>query len=158
MKPESLLMTEIELEAELSQLSYPYRLAVYTDKADFVDAVSDIDKLLELRAFGPAGEFRAYRDVVSVPFKTRKIRSDDIYDGWFDEVHYLDIDDKESDRFDNPRIKKTTGGGCFTLPEEVKEKALIRVRYYYCFDENGIAQKCDWRLVSFEDREVTDNG
>lgn len=155
MKPEPLFMTEKELEAELSQLSYPYRLAIYTDKADFVDVVANIEKLLEIRVFGSDGEIRAYRDIVTVPFKTRKIQSEDIYDGWFDEVHYLDIDDKESNLFDNSRIKKTTGGGCFTLPEEVKEKELIRVRYYYCFDENGIAQKCDWRLVSFEDKEVT---
>lgn len=149
-------MTEKELEAVLTKLSYPYKLAIYTDRADFVDTVTDFDKLLELRVFGNHGEFRAYRDVINIPFKTRLIEDDNLYDGCYDEVQYLDIDTAASDK--NSRIKKTTGGGKFTLPVDAVDKELLRIRYYYQYDADGIARKVDWRIVGFEEKEEIDHG
>ena len=39
------------------------------------------------------------------------------------------------------------------MPKSVNEKMLV-VRYYYEFDDNGIARKNDWRLVGFSSEEV----
>lgn len=62
-------MTETELMTCLSKLNYRYKLAIYSDHADFVSEVTEPEKLLELRVFDENGEFRAYRDLLGKPFK-----------------------------------------------------------------------------------------
>lgn len=146
------MLNNIELAEKLHLSEYKYILAIFTDKADFIDAINDFDNLLEVRAFDENGEFRAYRDVISSEFKWREIINDEEYDGYFDQTQYLDIDSTKCLMSDTEKI--TTGGGKYHLPKEVTTKTMLNVRYYYCFDDNGIARKCDWRLVGFSDLEV----
>ena len=146
-------MTETELMTFLSKLSYRYKLAIYSDHADFISEVTEPEKLLELRVFDENGEFRAYRDLLGKPFKCREINKDNEnqFAGSFKENQYLDIDTTKT--FEDKTIKQATGGGQYHLPEDVKSKTMLKVRYYYCFNDEGIANKCDWRLVGFVDKE-----
>lgn len=143
-------MNELQLAEKLAGMNEKYILAIWTDKADFVSKVADIDKLLEVRVFNENGEFRAYRSMVKNDFKCRDINdSISFADGAFDETHYLDIDSTCNSQVG---LKYTTGGGSYHLPEGVTE-TMLKVRYYYKFDEDGVARKCDWRLVGFTDKE-----
>ena len=146
-------MTETELMTRLGELNYQYKLAIYSDRADFVSEVTEPEKLLEIRAFDENGEFRAYRDVLGKPFKCREINKDNEnqFAGSFEENQYLDIDTTKT--FEDKTIMQATGGGQYHLPEDVKNKTMLKVRYYYCFNDEGIANKCDWRLAGFEDKE-----
>lgn len=130
--------------------SYKYRLSVFTDRVDFIDKLyeTDVDKLLELRAFDADSEFRVYRSTVDSPFKSRLLpKSDDTE--FFDDTYYLDIDTSVVDKYDR-FLKHTIGGGIYHLPAD---NTMITVRYYYKYDDNGIAKKYDWRLVGFTDTE-----
>ena len=51
-------MTETELMTFLSKLNYRYKLAIYSDRADFVSEFTEPEKLLELRAFDEKGELQ----------------------------------------------------------------------------------------------------
>lgn len=126
--------------------NYKYCLCIWTDKTDFLrdKNLTDVDKLLEIRCFDENGEFYAYRSNISNDFTAREITDDNVYDGYFDEEHYLDID--TTNGITNGNVK-ATGGGIYYLPVENAEK--IKVHFYYRYDENGIARKCDWRLVGF---------
>lgn len=147
-------MTENELMMRLNETSYKYMLAIFSDHADFVSEITEPEKLLELRAFDENGEFRAYRDLLRKPFKFREINADneDQFDGSFEESQYLDIDTTRE--FEDETQKQATGGGQYHLPNDAKNMTMLKVRYYYRFTDEGIAQKCDWRLVAFTDKEL----
>lgn len=147
-------MTENELMMRLNEISYRYMLAIFSDHADFVSEITEPEKLLELRAFDESGEFRAYRDLLGKPFKFREIIADneDQFDGSFEESQYLDIDTTKI--FDDETKKQATGGGQYHLPDDAKNMTMLKVRYYYRFTDEGIAQKCDWRMVEFTDKEL----
>ena len=147
-------MTENELMMRLNETSYKYMLAIFSDHADFVSEITEPEKMLELRAFDENGEFRAYRDLLRKSFKFREINADneDQFDGSFEESQYLDIDTtRESE---DETQKQATGGGQYHLPNDAKNMTMLKVRYYYRFTDEGIAQKCDWRLVAFTDKEL----
>jgi hypothetical protein len=142
-----------QLKMKLDSLTGKYIIAIWTDKADFVENVDSFEKLLEVRVFTCVYEFRAYRSTISSEFKFREIIDDSAYgDGFYDENQYLDIDSKASGELDACE-KQTTGGGRFTLPQGEAESTMITVRYYYNFDSDGVAGVFDWRLVGFEDKE-----
>ncbi len=145
-------MKEQQLAEKLQNLNNRFILTIRTDKADFETDIYSVDNLLEVRAFNETGEFRAYRSLVGEDFKVREIEGNDsIYaDGYFDESHYLDIDNAKTNEV-NDGFVYTTGGGRFTLPSPAGK--MLKVRYYYTFDEDGIARKSDWRLVGFTDKE-----
>ena len=149
-------MSNIEKIREAVE-KYTYSFAIRTDRADFItDKSADIDeaKLLEIRCFDESGEFHAARSTVDSEFSCREITDDEKYaDGYFDEAQYLDIDDKRT-AADNEGWTYATGGGKYHLPEGVNGNKLILVRYYYKFDEEGVARKYDWRLVKFTDEET----
>ena len=147
-------MTETELMTFLSKLNYRYKLAIYSDRADFVSEVTEPEKLLELRVFDENGEFRAYRDVLGKPFKCREInkKNENLFAGSFEENQYLDIDTNYKFKDDETK-RQATGGGQYHLPEDAKDMTMLKVRYYYNYNSEGIAQKCDWRLAGFEDKE-----
>lgn len=146
-------MNNQELVNVLNNLPGRYIFAIWTYKADFVDKIDDIENLLEVRAFDKSGEFRAYRSVIGTEFKCREIFNEKPGNA-YDENHYLDIDDSKKTNKENGYILRfTTGGGSFHMPKSVNEKMLV-VRYYYEFDDNGIARKNDWRLVGFSSEEV----
>lgn len=138
---------------------YKYLLAIWTDHADFVDELTDEDKLLELRAFDESGEYRAWRDCVDEEFCVREWTAQAealpgglfLFDGYFDEAQYLDIDAQNS----ADTVMRAIGAGYYHLPEGLYKngKKLLLVRYYYKFDEDGIAHKTDWRLCGFTDKE-----
>ena len=154
--------------------AYRYAFAFWTDRADFIiDQSADLqmDKLLEIRCFDERGEYHAVRDLPGKPFSEREIAADgagavcgdgafqdaDYADGSFDEAQYLDIDAKTTAAKNDGRTY-ATGGGSYRLPDDAKDKAMISVRYYYRFDEDGIAHKYDWRLVGFTNEETVGEG
>lgn len=131
---------------------YTYSLCVWTDRTDMLlnetDALSDTDKLLDIRCFDEKGEFYACRSSVNADFTAREITDDSELS--FDESHYLDIDSAKTENEKDGYVY-ATGGGRYNLP--VKNAEKIIVRFYYDFDSNGIARKRDWRLVGFEVKE-----
>lgn len=154
-----MILTEKELETSVGELSqkYRYRLAIYTDKADFAESIEDIHKLLELRIFDETGEIRIYRDVIESNFKLREWTAEkEKNSSFFDRTQYLDID--KTALFEDMTQKKTTGGGIFHLPYDVKDKEMLIIRYYYQFDKDGTAYKYDWRITGFSDKEVLKDG
>lgn len=125
---------------------YRYILAIWTDSANFASVLKDPEKLLEVRAFDESGEFYAYRSTVDADFNCREIINDDKYaDGKYDEEQYLDIDTTK------PYLC-TASGGRYSLPDGVTADKL-KVRYYYKYDDDGVARKFDWRLVGFKNSE-----
>lgn len=147
---------------------YKYAFAIWTDRADFINdkaAHPEEEGLLEIRCFDESGEFLAHRDTVDGTFTVREITADparsgenvfseETYAGGYsDEAQYLDIDRKKTEEKNDGGIY-ATGGGVYHLPEDAKDKALILVRTYYRFDEEGVARKYDWRLVCFTDAET----
>lgn len=136
------------LKQKLNSLNYKYKMAIWTYKADFTEVVDDIENLLEIRAFDENGEFRAYRSMLNSDFKVREIVDDEAYgDGYIDEKHYLDIDTTKCSVGDS--LKVATGGGAYHLPEMVADSQLLKVRYFYKYDSDGIARKFDWRIIGF---------
>lgn len=145
-------MKKNEVINKVNSLTGRYILAIFTDKVDFVNELKDVDNLLEVRVFNEEGEFRAYRDVLCSEYKSREIIDESEYDGYFDQTQYLDIDTTKCLPSDTE--KTTIGGGIFHMPEDVAEKMMLNVRYYYRYNDDGVAEKCDWRLVGFSDSEV----
>ena len=143
-------MIEINLE---KINNYPFILAIWTDKADFVTEIKNTEKLLEVHAFDEESEYRAFRSYVDDDFKIREMTDDG--KNYFDEHHYIDIDSKQS----NSEIFRATGGGSFHLPEKIKEsdKHLLIVRFYYEADDEGVNRKTDFRLAGFTNKEKEQN-
>lgn len=134
---------------------YPYILAVWTDRADFVTEIIGTDKLLEVRAFGEKGEYRAFRTNTDDGFKI--CESDDEGKNFFDEYHYLDIDTT----LGGGDLFSTTGSGSYHIPyDDVRklDKKLLIVRFYYESDEDGVNRKTSFRLVGFTDKAKRQEG
>lgn len=145
----------------IKQIDFPernldgkYKLAIWTDRADFLDknaVVSDVDKLLELRAFDETEEIRFYRSYVGDDFYVREIsdkteKDKEDYGGCFDRTQFLDIDECRSANAENG-IVFAIGGGSYHLPEPSADKLMVR--YYFKYDPDGVAYVYDKRLVGF---------
>ena len=159
------------MNLELSRINaYPYILAIWSDHADFVqkpltgadlEKLLDLNKLLEVRAFGPTGEYRAYRnDLTQTNYVVRAIDGEEPQapENAYDENQYLDIDTARTQANADGWIIYTIGGGRYHLPYKGlpdihKQKLLLITRTYFEFDDNGIAHKTDWRLVGFAKEE-----
>lgn len=133
--------------------NYKYAYAIWTDSADFIigKELNNEDRLLEVRCFDENGEFWARRDYPCGDFKAREITKENESKDYIDEEQYLDIDEKLSDRAGN--IIRATGGGKYRLPEDATNAVKLLVRYYYTFDDDGIARKTDSRLLGFKPKE-----
>ncbi|MCR4646754.1 MAG: hypothetical protein K5695_15320 [Oscillospiraceae bacterium] len=151
-------------EAELMQCIAEYQsdrtnaYAVWTNRfacAGQFDG-SDLAHLQEVRIFCEEREFRArrsgdaflWRVIDDEAFRTALAGEPDAFLGKyenriFDESHCLDIDKKET----QGTAYTTTGGGHYTLPEEGLE--TVQLRNYLDYDEDGIVQVTDFRLVGF---------
>lgn len=130
---------------------YDYSLCIWTDRTDFLKdkSLPDEDKLLEIRCFNENGEFHAFRSTVDKDeFISREITDAESCENSFDEEHYLDIDTTKAK--EDGKVF-ATGGGSYYLPVEDAEKIIVK--YYYTFDDNGIARKTDWRIVGFKAKE-----
>lgn len=106
--------------------------------------IADTSHLLEVRVFTEEKELRIMRPTIADTFTYRLI--DDTagdYDH-IDEDQYLDIDD---DKKSSGMSYIATGGGAYTLPIENAEK--VRIRNYISYDEQGIAQITDFRIVKY---------
>lgn len=146
-------INEAQLTSKLAQpeVAGKYKLAIWTDRADFIDKDAPVvnpDKLLELVAFDESGEVRFRRFCVDEDFFIRELLTELPKEadngGYFDRAQYLDIDKKRS----SGCVKFAIGGGEYHLPVPDAEK--IVVRYYYKFDDDGMAYIYDKRLVRFE--------
>ncbi len=105
--------------------------------------IEDTSHLLDVRVFTPEKELRIMRPTIADDFTYRLI--DDTagtYDH-IDEDQYLDIDSNKS----SGTSYVATGGGAYILPIENAEK--IRIRNYISYDEQGIAQITDFRIVQY---------
>lgn len=122
--------------------------AIWTDKADFLLNINDLreDKLLELRAFDENSEYHVYRSAIDNPFFERKIDDRADEQQYFDEEQYIDIDSTRSEG----NVRYTTGGGKFHLPQDSLNVTKIVIRYYYDYDNEGIASVTDWRIVELK--------
>lgn len=143
--------TQLTLKLKEPEVADKYKLAIWTDRADFIGRnapVIDPDKLLELVAFDESGEVRFRRFCAGEDFFVREIltepAAEDESGGYFDKAQFLDIDTKRSDGC----VKYAIGGGKYHLPVPDAEKLVVR--YYYKFDEDAMAYVYDKRLVRFE--------
>jgi len=134
---------------------------MYTDKyeCDKSSDISDIEHLLELRAFNKDSELKisrssmcqqfCWRLIDDLDFKERlKCGEDDPFDNCFDmrtldDTQYLDIDTNKNK--DDTFNYTATGGGKYSLPISNAEK--VKIRNYVDYDEEGIAFICDFRIV-----------
>ena len=139
---------DLEMRLQETDVNGKYKLAIWTDKADFLDKtelVPDLDKLLELVAFDEAGEIRFRRFCVDEEkFFVREIYDQNQEDGHrhMDQAQFLDIERV------NDSQAKAIGAGFYHLPEPGAKKLVVR--YYYRFDADGMAYVYDKRLVRFE--------
>ena len=149
--------------------TYRYTFAIYTDHVDFImNKTDDLqeEKLLEIRCFDERGEYRACRSVPGAPFSARELVSakgyavqdeavmtESDFDGCYDEAQYLDIDTARTLEEDDGWTY-ATGGGRLHLPDAAAANGMVLVRFFYRFDEEGVARKADWRLVGFTNEET----
>lgn len=103
-----------------------------------------IERILEIRAYSKETEFHAVRDSIAeeCTLSWRVVKDCD-YDFYLDDVQYLDIDSSRSDAAHCQYF--ATGGGEYTLPIANAER--VRIRNYFRYDEDGLAQAVDFRIV-----------
>ena len=106
------------------------------------------EKILEVRVFCDNGEMRLSRTDIGKDFSDRNIFDEEDERDHFDEVQFLDIDEKVG-KTETGRVF-TTGGGSYNLPVERITDAKIRIRYYLDkYTKTGQAMVADWRAVEF---------
>lgn len=122
---------------------------MYTDRFECCvqKKIEDTAHLLEARIFTEKAEIKIMRPTIADAFTWRLIDdtklSDDAY---LVEDQYLSIDSTKSIGHDYTAI----GGGKYTLPIENAEK--VRIHNYISYDEQGIAQITDFRVVKYLER------
>ena len=134
--------------------------AVWTDRFSCTRHFSGEDPahLQELRIFDENRELRARRQgdhflwrlIDDNAFREALAGEPDAFladfgNRTYTEKQYLDVDTDKSSGTDYV----TTGGGHYTLPEEGLKYLVLR--NYLDYDENGILQAADFRLVRFEE-------
>lgn len=109
------------------------------------------EKVLEIRIFNQDGEMKLSRSDISRDFAFRTIFDvgvDTDPKDKYDELQYLDIDEKNGKSSDGKVT--TTGGGRYNLPIGNLSDAMIRIRYYLGkYEDTGHARVEDWRIVEF---------
>ncbi len=154
-------VSESELAGILPKIEARYMLLMYS--AGMVRCVpagkiEDAGHLLEARLFSENAELKIMRPTIDCDFSWRIIDDNKFkescdnssFDRTFencilDEEHYLDINFKITDK--NSTTYISTGGGRYILPEGGLNRVLIRDYIYY--DDNGIANIADFRIVKF---------
>jgi CRISPR-associated protein (TIGR03984 family) len=120
-------------------------IAMYTEKFECSGQgkITDSEHLLEVRIFTDEKEIRIMRPTIDDDFSYRLIDDTNGSYEFIDEEHYLDIDTTKSSGTEYT----ATGGGKYTLPLENAERVLIR--NYISYDEQGLAQITDFRVVKY---------
>ena len=120
------------------------------------EAIEDIDKVTELRAFDKTKEIWLHRDSLEKDFYCRVIDdSTKSADSYFDETQLLDIDTTcEAVEKDGKTTFTAMGGGQYTLPVSSDANAVV-IRNYLRFNEKtGRAEAYDFRVVDFVNTEI----
>ena len=142
-----------------------YVLAYFTDafRAGWADrmlaeAESNMDKLLELRVFNDSRELWLHRSRLGAPFVWRLaaeegIKPEEKEKYCFETRQLLDLGEGPDaeptfDESDGLRVLKTEAGRSFKLPI-AKDERYVRILNYVAYDENGVANAADWRLMGF---------
>lgn len=106
------------------------------------------DKILEIRIFNKDEEIKLSRSDIGKGFTFRRINDLEDHRDKYDELQYLDIDEKIGK--DEHGLVTATGGGKYRLPLKSIKDAKIRIRYYLGkYDATGQARVEDWRVVEF---------
>lgn len=107
-------------------------------------------KLLDIRVFNESIEYRLFRSDVGKEF--RFVCLSDENREFFDDSHYLDIDEKRSaETFMKDGTVRATGGGFYKLPLEDYHNVKVVIRNYVDYDEDsGQAYIESWRLTGFK--------
>jgi len=88
------------------------------------------------------------RPTIADEFRYRIIDDSKMKSDYIEEKQYLDIDETKTKGFHYT----ATGGGKYKLTVENAEKIVIR--NYISYDEQGVAQITDFRLVEYLCKEV----
>lgn len=139
------LVREIEQSFEVGTIA----LAIFTDRVEFIDArdlnAHGLQRALELRVFTEDSELHAVRGDLGRGFQCRLINDADMSgNSYLDEKQYLDIAENDSG------VCTTVGGGTFQLPAGHEDATFIKIRNYLDFDDDGLAQVVDFRIVGLE--------
>lgn len=115
----------------------------YKFECSLQSKITDTEHLLEARIFTKKKELKIIRPTIADEFSYRIIDDDSGQYNFIEEKHYLDIDKTRSEGVNYI----TTGGGKYSLSIENAEKVLVR--NYISYDEQGIAQITDFRIVEY---------
>jgi hypothetical protein len=141
------------LKDAVEKISSGFIIAALTDQyvvdkwpsEERVKLENEGEKVLEIRIFDKESELKISRTEMGAELGCRVLSDADGGREYFDEVQYLDIDDKSIGAGDKVRA---TGGGEYNLPLTKKSNAKIRIRYYLGkYEETGQARVEDWRIV-----------
>lgn len=114
------------------------------------ELMSKEGRVLEIRVFNDTEECKLSRSDVGKEFAFRRICDSEDGRDSYDEVQFLDIDDKKGKDADGKVT--ATGGGTYKLPLSSIKDAKIRIRYYLGkYDATGQARVEDWRVVEFKE-------
>lgn len=107
------------------------------------------DKLLDMRIFNKAAEYRLFRGDVGRKIQFREAR--DMDKDFYDELQYFDIDYRRSAvSFADKKLVCAAAGGYYKLPLDSFQDVQIRIRNYVDYEpDTGQAYIKDWRLVEF---------
>ncbi len=136
-------------------------LAGWADQM-LAEAESNMGKLLELRVFNENRELWLHRSSLGAPFAWRlaaeegiKPEEKDKY--CFETRQLLDLgegpDAEPAFDDDGLRVLRTEAGRSFKLPITEKER-YVRIMNYVSYDEDGVANTADYRLMGFAERGI----
>lgn len=118
------------------------------------EAIPDMGKVTEIRAFDKNKEIWLHRDSLGTDFYCRETDDRDLSkEDYFDETQLLDIASVFTVN-DGKTTFTSTGGGRYTLPVGPKENAVV-IRNYLSYNEKtGRAEARDFRVLGFTTAEA----
>lgn len=129
------------------------------------ECAENFDKFLEIRVFDKTQEYRLFRPNIGRQTKiySRYINDADNnteYGDYFDEKQFIDIDSdsRKSIAKGDYAIVTSTGGGRYELPcsyNNANDYKIVIRNYIKYYEKSGQAYVSDWRMVGFEEVEVT---
>ena len=144
-----------------------YAVAYYTDafQSGWASKLLPIDedsleKLMELRVFNEKEELWLHRSCLGGPFAWRVASEKALTEPkryCFETRQLIDLGESPSVapafNAEGLRVLKTISGRSFRLPITAEER-YVRIMNYVDYDEKGVANTADWRLVGFAAAEM----